>query len=421
MFDHLGHQAHQFYQTQSFQVQPSAPLIHPFFPQSFNMSAGLVQLEPYIRKKKQVDQSKIVTIQNCVRYYDQDVAGHDCNHLTFFKMWGALMLGKDIDRKSQIEQLWQLLTQIFNLNKEKMVVTVFKGGKVGGHTFGQDQEILSIWQQLGLKQDQIFMGDETEVFWLQSGMGHLNQDNGLNERLCGYQTEVFYDLTGSACGADCSPFCDCGRFLEIANSLDIRWLLDDHHNLQDLSIPATETVIGLERLAMILNNITNVWLLPQWQPYWSLLSANIKKEDQRVILDRMRILIYLSMERIPKPDRNGRGRLVRSFLRDILSRLYLYTGADQEVRHSVKKLAETMANNIQQFYPKVADTWPLVVESLMRHHRVYQETIRHAQASIKHSLLRGEIKQLDQVTKLKLRQSLGIPIFLIDHYFQNKY
>lgn len=401
------------YQKLDYKIQPSAPLIHPYFPMSFNMSAGFVQLEPYIRQKKEVDTEKIVTIQKCIRHFDRKKAGRDKTHLTFFEMWGALTLNKVVDREAQINQIWTVLINKLGLKKSKLAVTVFGGDKIKGKKFSRDKQMLQIWEKLDLKSNQVFIGDKTNTFWFQNG-----SSSPKTKKICGYQAEIFY-LWGEKCCKNCSPFCECSAYLEISNNLLIDWIYDPvTKKLSKLTIPATETVIGLERLAAILQNKTNVWQLEEWGKTLALFSnLNLNQKNKQIIIDKLKTLIFLCLEDIPKPGRSGRQRLVRSFIREILSRLYLVFDNKKELKSFLTKITEQITSQYKEFYPNLDACQKKLVKTIMSHDLIYRETIRHAKESIKHAMLRGEIKDLDNEVKTSLQQEKGIPVFLIDKYF----
>jgi alanyl-tRNA synthetase len=242
------------YQINAFVLQHSAPLIHPYFPMSFNMSAGFIQLEPYIRGKKDLKYTKITTIQKCIRHFDLNKAGRDNTHLTFFDMWGALTLG-EMDWFTLLKWNIELLTDDLGIDLDKLTFSVFGGEEIHGQKFEPDTESKQSWLKLGVREDQIHIGDFSNTFWFQGGddLDDNTKGSPFDSRLCGYQTEIFYDLGGESCGDNCGPFCDCGKWLEISNNLNIQYDYSlKSRKYKKLSTPATETVIGVERVQTVL-------------------------------------------------------------------------------------------------------------------------------------------------------------------------
>lgn len=109
--DEIRNTLENYYCNLGYIYQPSAPLMHDFFPMSFNMSAGFVQLEPYIHNKKRIDKMDIVTTQKCIRHFDLKKAGNNASHATFFEMFGALTLGEQ-DKSFLITNFHKLLLSL---------------------------------------------------------------------------------------------------------------------------------------------------------------------------------------------------------------------------------------------------------------------------------------------------------------------
>ena len=410
-----------YYQKLRFKLQDSAPLIHPFFPMSFNMSAGFVQLDPYIRGKKKIENEKIVTFQKCIRYFDRKHSGKDSTHLSFFEMFGALTIGKP-DRKQLIEDMWVFLTEKLKIDKERIIVSVFQGDNIRGKEFAADKEMEKIWQGVGLKKPQIYYGDKDNVFWFQGGNKLDDKIKGspFANKLCGYQTELFFDTKKKKCSKKCNIFCKCGKYIEIANNLTIEYEFNPRTNsFRKLDIPATETVFGTERLAAVLEDKTGIWeasifkntILPEDE------YIQLSNEDQRIMIDRLRALIFLAIEGIPEPGHNGRRRIVRHYMRDVLSRAYKIEEDESGIEKIIDLYLKKIAASYIEFYPNIKNAVKYCSQAILAHHKKYISTIHHTKESIKHSLLRGDVKELDSDTKLMLEKKLGIPTFLIDLFY----
>ena len=204
-----------YYRSLGYSLLQSAPLIHPLFPMSFNMSAGLVQLDPLIRGKKKIDLLKQCVIQKCFRYFDLDKIGDD-THLSFFEMAGAFEIGKFEDKET-IERLYFFLTNILGINPEKLFITSFDQDQIANKKIVLDSHLKDFLTSL--VGERVIYGSEESNFWKQGG-GAVFMDN---MRLCGPSIEFFYDLGKKDCTNNkCNPFCSCGRFIEISNTLLIK-------------------------------------------------------------------------------------------------------------------------------------------------------------------------------------------------------
>lgn len=119
-----------YYQSLGFNKISGAPLVHPLFPMSFNMSAGLVQLDPQIRSPKKVIPQKQCLVQKCFRHFDVDKVG-DNNHLSFFEMTGAFEIGTFSETQT-VKYLWDFLTIKLKIDPKRLWITSFNQQEITG-------------------------------------------------------------------------------------------------------------------------------------------------------------------------------------------------------------------------------------------------------------------------------------------------
>ena len=198
-----------YYKNAGYKEVPHDPLVHEAFPTSFNMSAGLVQLDPRIRSKNIMPKHEEVIVQQCVRNFDIAKVG-DESHLSFFEMAGAFQVA-EYDKKQTVLLIWNFLVDELGLNPDKLWGTVFGWDEVEGRTIELNESVLELVKEI--TNDKTIIGNKESNLWQQGGGAELTD----NKRLCGPQVEFFYDL-GEVAGCKdptCSPLCKCGRFLEI--------------------------------------------------------------------------------------------------------------------------------------------------------------------------------------------------------------
>lgn len=385
------------------------------------MSAGFVQLEPYIRGKKKIENPNIVTVQKCIRHFDLPKAGKDNSHATFFEMFGSLTLG-ETSKADLLTEFHDLLVTDLGLDQNRIVLSVFGGDIVCGKHFEKDFIAEQTWKNLGYKAEQIFIGDASNTFWFQGGNNLDDQTKGspFDERLCGYQTELFYDLQLESCGNNCGPFCDCSRWLEIGNNLDIRYeYIPETNQFNTLKVVSTETVAGVERLLAAKTNKKSIWELDEYSAFFSQCTefGITDSEQQNIILDRLRALLFLSSEGLPTPGQNGRARIVKKLLRTALSQIY-FTGFEKEyISRVIHSLSEELVTVYSKEYPELLDARQDLIKNILEYNDVYEKSILHAKASIKNAILRGEIKSIGKKELFAFRKNLGIPSFLVKKYF----
>ena len=408
----------EYYRSKGFEILESAPMVHPSFPMTFNMSAGLLQLDPLLKGKEKIVNPKMAVLQNCFRHFDLDKIG-DPHHLSFFKMAGAFELVK-FEPQSILERIWQFLTEELGIDKNRVWVTVFQGEETHGHLFEKDEESLKFWRD-HLPGERIILYGSDHNFWQQAG-GF--EDTG-GVKLCGPSTEVFYDLGGGVgCQQkDCRPGCPCGRFLEISNNLFIRHSFDaQKQELSLLAVPAVETVIGVERVAAVVEGKPSVYETVYYAPLMRLvlgmakarMSEDEKIKNARIVCDHTKALLFLFSEGAPSPGRRdgGRPRIVLKLVRGLLTKLILLRIDSSEI---LPKLMDAVVA-IYPENPKLQESKDKALEIIYEHEKVYRKTLERAQRRIAGYLKKAGRKEPTAEDREYFREYFGIPLELQDFY-----
>jgi len=318
----------EYYETQGFHLLPRAPMLDASIPMSFVMSAGLVQIETSLAGIPNRPGNQFVLVQNCFRHFDIGTVGKDSTHLSFFEMPGAFTFGPN-NKAETIQHMWFLATSVLGINQNRIWVTYFKGGKILQNSLPEDALTRQTWLELGLPEERV-IGLEANNFWIQ-GRGIENLST---PRKCGPNTELFFDLgIEKSCGPDCKPGCGCERFVEFSNSLFIGYVMDEHNReLHPISEPFTETVIGTERVAMILQGAPTVFDIDRYRPIIDTIRRFSQKADlpvdiilssERVIADYTKALYCLTADGAPPPGKNGRERIIKQLIRGVLTHMHI--------------------------------------------------------------------------------------------------
>lgn len=353
-----------FYNKKGYKSKASSSLIHNLFPMSFNMSAGLVQLDPLIRSKVIINE-KISVIQKCFRYFDLDKIG-DNTHLSFFEMAGAFEVGK-YDKAQLLSNLVNFLSDL-GFNKQDLHVTVFGGGTIYNKTLSKDVDVYKIWESL-LEKNNIHYGSIDTNFWIQKSSGEI----ALESKLCGTTTEIFYDLKIPT-DHECNPFCSCGRYIEISNNLFISYEIIQELQINNLLNPAFESVFGLERLVMALNNSDSIFTDDKFTILFKHL-PELNEKDFRVLSDHLVALCFLISDGAPEPGRNGRARIIRTLIRELLTIIY-----DYELPND--KLVQLISNIIEYYSPRYNFDEQKIVSMIFNHEVVYKKSIEKAKREL---------------------------------------
>ncbi len=206
----------------------------------FNV-AGMQPLMPYLLGRKHPAGTRLCNVQGCVRTVDIDSVG-DSSHFTFFEMMGNWSLG-DYFKKEKTAWSFELLTQGFGLDKDKICSTVFEGGD----GVPRDDETANYLKKLGVRSEHIFYLPKSDNWW---------ELEGTVGTPCGPDNEWFYPRHDKPCGPNCGPNCGCGRYVEIGNDVYMQYRktengyeLLDHKNV--------DTGFGLDRMLLFLNGLTD--------------------------------------------------------------------------------------------------------------------------------------------------------------------
>ncbi len=318
-----------YYKNLDFRLLPRAPMLHPSIPMSFVMSAGLVQVETSLTRAEDRDGDRFVLVQECFRHFDLDRIGTNDLHLSLFEMPGAFVFGPN-GKADTIQRMWTLATSILGIDERRIWASYFEGGKVLNEHLRSDEASRRAWINVGVPEDRIVGLGAEDNYWVQGG--------GINgretARKAGPNTELFYDRgVELACGPDCRPGCRCGRFIEFSNSLFICREQDIRSGeLRPMAEPFAETVIGTERVEMILQGSSSVFDTASYRLiieaidnfiYAPSATELLITESKRVVADHLKALYVLVADGAPPPGKNGRERIIKLLIRGIVTRQIL--------------------------------------------------------------------------------------------------
>jgi len=292
---------------------------------SFVMSAGLVQVETSLAQAEERPGDQFVLVQECFRHFDLDKVGTNDIHLSLFEMPGAFVFGPN-GKVETIRRMWTLATSVLGIDKNRIWASYFRGGNVANDYRPGDGATRQAWAEVGVPENRIVGLGADDNYWVQGG----GIDGMETPRKSGPNTELFYDRgMERACGPDCKPGCRCGRFVEFSNSLFICRELDSQSgSLRPMAEPFAETVIGTERVAMILQSAQSVFETDGYRPIVDTIHSFVRAPDlpeplitagERVIADHVRALYILVADGAPRPGKNGRERIIKLLIRGVIT------------------------------------------------------------------------------------------------------
>ena len=289
-----------FFQSKGHLAMESFSLVPDNDPSLLLIGAGMAPLKPFFTGKLVPPCPRITTSQKSMRTGDLDNVGRTARHQTFFEMLGNFSFG-DYFKKEAIEWAWELLTEVYALDKDKLYVTIYP----------DDEEAHAKWLEMGVPESHITRLEDN--FW------------EIGEGPCGPDSEIFYDQ-GEAygCGCeDCSPGCDCDRYLEIWNLVFTQFNKMPDGSYEPLAKKNIDTGAGLERLASVLQGVPNNFetdlLFPLIEKTAEI--AKVKYHDSaaidvslKVVADHIRAVTALIADGV-LPSNEGRGYVLRRILR----------------------------------------------------------------------------------------------------------
>lgn len=280
---------------------PSFSLIPKDDPTLLLIGAGMAPLKPFFTGKMKPPRTRVTTSQRCVRTGDIENVGRTARHQTYFEMLGNFSFG-DYFKGEAIPWAWEFLTEVIELPKDKLWVTVYP----------DDEEAIAIWKaQPGFPQEHIVKLDDN--FW-EIGPGP-----------CGPDSEIYIDLGEErGCGSpDCAVGCDCDRYLEIWNLVFTQYDRQEDGSYKNLAHKNIDTGCGLERLASVVQNKKTNFETDLLYPiieYAAKTAGVTYGEDEttdvslKVIADHARSMAIMIMDGI-LPSNEGRGYVLRRILR----------------------------------------------------------------------------------------------------------
>lgn len=291
---------------------PPIPLI-PDDQTTLFTSAGMQPLIPYLIGKIHPLGKRLYNIQPCFRSQDIEEVG-DNRHTTFFEMLGNWSLG-DYYKKEQLEWVYGLFTKELGLPQEKLCVSVFEGNR----DVPKDVESATIWKKLGIPENRIRYYGVGQNWWSRSS----TPDQMPVGEIGGPDTEIFYDFgERHSCGKDCHPNCQCGRFLEIGNSVFIEYRKNTNGKLEPLSQKSIDFGAGLERLLAALTGTPDIFTTELFFPIIQSLERHSGKkyEDResshgmRIIADHMKAAVFMASQGV-KPGSKKQESVMRRLIR----------------------------------------------------------------------------------------------------------
>lgn len=365
-------------------------------------NAGMNQFKDVFLGFDKRPYTRATTSQKCVRaggkHNDLENVGYTARHHTFFEMLGNFSFG-DYFKRDAIKYAWELLTEIYQLPKEKLLVTVY----------AEDDEAYDIWlKDIGLPAEKIIrIGDNkgtryaSDNFWMMGDTGP-----------CGPCSEIFYDhgedILGGPPG---SPDEDGDRFIEIWNNVFMQFNRDEAGVMHPLPKPSVDTGMGLERISAILQGVHANYEIDLFQKLISAAARETKTTDLnspslKVLADHIRACSFLIADGVI-PGNEGRGYVLRRIIRRAIRHGYKL-GARKAFFY---RLLPDLVSEMGEAYPELVSEQDRISETLKQEEERFFETIENGMAILE-TELSATNHEFNGETAFKLHDTYGFPLDL---------
>lgn len=382
-----------FFTSRGHQIIPRALLIPQNDPTTLFTGSGMQPLIPYLLGEPHPKGTRLVDSQPCLRAQDIEEVG-DNRHTTFFEMLGNWSLG-DYFKAEQLPWFFEFLTDKIGLDPDRIYVTCCSG--FPEFNVAKDTQSAEIWKKLfeaknidakqveigseengykiGEQDGRIFFYDEKN-WWSRNG---APKDVKVGEP-CGPDSEVFFLLESVThdpkWGKHCHPNCDCGRYIEIGNSVFMEYLRTDE-GFEKLPKQNVDFGGGLERIAQAaidspdMFKISLLWPIIEKLQSISGKNYDSRNESMRVIADHLRSATFLAVDGVT-PSNKEQGYVMRRLLRRAI-RFAFELGIEQNFLEQIVPVITDLYHNE---FPEVAQKRQEVIGILVREEKVFRQTLR---------------------------------------------
>ena len=401
-----------FFNEKGHAIIRSASLIPENDPTVLFTTAGMHPLTPYLLGQKHPAGNRLTDVQKCVRTGDIDEVG-DASHCTFFEMLGNWSLG-DYFKKEAITWSFEFLTseKYLNIPVDRLAVSVFAGDEDAP----RDDESAQIWMSCGLKKEQIYYLPKKNNWWGPAGVTGP----------CGPDTEMFFDTGKPACGDNCGPQCDCGKYLEIWNDVFMQYNKKEDGTFEPLKQKNVDTGMGLERTVCVINGLKSVYETDVFAGAISCIEELSGKKygesddvtkAMRIIADHVRTATFMLGDQIGvTPSNVDQGYVLRRLIRRAI-RFMRQLGIQ---KGEMVKLAMHYVDFYQEVYTELVDNRQKIADELNKEEEKFSKALDQGIKEFERVVSRLQCTVIDGQTAFRLYDTFGFPIEMTTEFAAEK-
>ena len=348
-----------FFESKDHLRLPSFSLIPQNDASLLLINSGMAPMKPYFKGEVEPPRRRVCTCQKCIRTGDMETIGKTARHGTYFEMLGNFSFG-DYFKHEAIAWSWEFLTKVVGLEEDRLYPSIYEN----------DDEAFEIWnKEIGIPAENIFRFGKKDNFW-EHGAGP-----------CGPCSEIYYDRGEKyGCGSpDCKVGCECDRFMEVWNNVFSQFDNDGNNNYTELSQKNIDTGMGLERLAVVCQDVNSLFDVDTGMNITNHVTAitgasygQSAKNDVslRVITDHIRASTFMIADGV-NPTNEGRGYVLRRLLRRA-ARHGRLLGVKKPFLYEV---VETVIKENESHYGYLRERADYIIKTVLTEENTFAKTI----------------------------------------------
>ncbi|PVW17123.1 alanine--tRNA ligase [Marixanthomonas spongiae] len=400
----------EFFKSKQHAIVPSAPMVIKDDPTLMFTNAGMVQFKEFFLGNSTPKNPRVADTQKCLRvsgkHNDLEEVGMDTYHHTMFEMLGNWSFG-DYFKEKAIAWSWELLTDVYGIEKDKLYVTIFEGDDSEG--LERDTEAYNFWKQ-HIAEDRILNGDKKDNFWEMGEQGP-----------CGPCSEIHVDLRSEEEKAKVPGIdlvnADHPQVVEIWNLVFMQFNRKANGNLEPLPAKHVDTGMGFERLCMVLQDKKSNYDTDVFTPLIREIEAitNTKYEEDeekniaiRVVADHVRAVAF-SIADGQLPSNTGAGYVIRRILRRAIR--YGFTFLDKK-EPFIYKLTDTLVKQMGDTFSELVSEKNLITNVIREEEQSFLRTLDQGLILLENVISNATTKTISGKKAFELYDTYGFPIDL---------
>ncbi|WP_452221401.1 alanine--tRNA ligase [Lacinutrix salivirga] len=408
-----------FFEGKKHSIVPSAPMVLKDDPTLMFVNSGMAPFKEYFLGNAQPKNNRIADSQKCLRvsgkHNDLEEVGYDTYHHTLFEMLGNWSFG-DYFKKEAIAWAWELLVDVYKIDKDILYVTVFEGSD-DADNLKMDTEAYDIWKQY-ISEDRILKGNKKDNFWEMGEQGP-----------CGPCSEIHVDIRSAEEKAKVDGKSlvnmDHPQVVEIWNLVFMQYNRKANGSLENLPNKHIDTGMGFERLCMVLQNVQSNYDTDVFTPIIREIETITDKEygkDQkidvaiRVISDHVRAVAF-SIADGQLPSNTGAGYVIRRILRRAVR--YGFTFLDKK-EPFIYRLVDVLVKKMGEAFPELKVQRQLIENVIKEEEASFLRTLEQGLILLDRIVENTKTKEISGAKVFELKDTYGFPEDLTDLILREK-